>query len=252
MVFVGKLAYLVLFPGILFVLLAGLVVRALMSGVRTALAGAGRQGAASGGGYLVQSVGQQEVAAAGSMNAVAWLAPLVKLAAIAWISCILMGVLPGDVVLLYALLLAALASDAFVALLSANPRVRQGAWAEAASLFAWAIPFSFVVATVVLRSTEMTVSGIIKSQVSQGVLIASSNGGALARAGGSLALVSALCSMTAFARLRPFGRGYLSGSPSGLLDDVSGPPLSFFIAAETAALFVAALLLVALRSCSGR
>jgi hypothetical protein len=78
------------------------------------------------------------------------------------------------------------------------------------------------------------------------VLLASSSGGAVAQAGGALALVAALASVTALTRLRPLGRSYTAGAPGGVLDDVSGPPLAMFVASETAALFVVPLVLVTL------
>lgn len=246
MVFVGKIAYLVLVPGALFVLLAGLAARTVMAGVGTAIAGVERRGIGNGAGYLFSAAGSECVATGGSLHAVMWVAPLVKVLALSWVSCMVFGFIKGDLVVLFALLMLASGSDVAATCLSGNPRVRQAAWPEAASLMAWAVPFGFVLAALSLRTGEVTLSGLINWQATNGVLVGASAGGGAARAGTVLALIAALASGPALARLRPLGRGYLSDAPGGILDDVSGPPLSFFVAAETAALFVLPLVLVAL------
>lgn len=245
MVFVGKIAYLLLFPGMLFVLLAGLAARAVLAGVGTAVAGRERRGAGAGTGFLFSAPRSECIATDGSLHAVTWIAPVVKILALSWVSCLVFGFIRGDLVLLFALLLLASGADVVVAFTSGNPRVRQSAWPEAASLAAWAVPLGLVVATVSLRTGDPTLSGLIKWQSTNGALVAA-RGGAAAQAGTVLALVAALAAALALARLRPLGRGYLSDAPGGLLDDVSGPPLAFFIAGETVGLFVIPLVLVAL------
>ena len=246
MAFVGKIAYLVLFPGILFILLAGMLARTVSAGMASALAGGERRGASAPAAFLLAALDQEAISTGGALYAVVWLAPLVKLVALAWVSCIIFGFFPGDLVLVFALLLVAGGADLFTALLSPNPLVMQQAWAEAASLLAWAVPFALVLAAVALRSGEVSVSGLIKWQAANGVLLASSSGGATAQAGGALTLIAALCAAVALARLRPFGRGRAPGSPGGILDDVSGPPLAMFAGAEAAALFVLPLVIVTL------
>lgn len=246
MVFVGKLAYLVLFPGTLFVLISGAAARGVMSGIGTAVAGPERRGVGAVGGFSLTTAAGPASAARGSLQAVAWLAPLFKIFTLAWVSCMVLGFLEGDLVLMFALMLAALGSDVLAALLSANPRTKQEGWPEAASLLAWAVPFGIALCAVALRTGQVTVSGIVGWQASHGVLPGTSSGGGLAQAGSWLALLAAFVSTLAFARLRPLGRGYFSDAPGGILDDVSGLPLAFFTAAETAALFVAPLVLVAL------
>jgi len=246
MAFVGKMAYLVLFPGILFILLAGLLAEVVSTGMGTALAGGERRGAAAHVAWLSAAFDQEAIATGGALGAVIWLAPVVKAVALAWVSCIIFGFFSGDLVLLFALLLVAGGADLFAALLSANPLAVQEAWAEAASLLAWAVPFALVLAAVALRSGEVSVSGLIKWQAANGVLLASSSGGATAQAGGALALVATISAAVALARLRPLGRSYTSGSPGGMLDDVSGPPLAMFAGSEAAALFVVPLVIVTL------
>jgi formate hydrogenlyase subunit 4 len=246
MVFVGKFAYLVLFPGMLFIVLSGLAAGAVLSGVGTALAGNERRGGGPGITYLLHAARSECISTGGSLQAVTWIAPVVKLLALSWISCIVFGFIAGDLVLLYVLLLLASGCDVVVALLSGNPRARQAAWPEAASLISWAVPLALVLAALALRTGQATVSGLIAWQTTNGVMVAASAGGGAAQAGSVLALLAALASGIALARLRPLGRGYFSDAPAGILDDVSGPPLSFFIAGGTAALFVVPLVLVAL------
>jgi formate hydrogenlyase subunit 4 len=246
MEFVGKFAYLVLFPGMFFVVLSGLVASAVHSGVGTAVAGFERRGGGSGMTYLWHAARKECISTGGSLHAVIWIAPVVKLLAVSWVSCIVFGFISGDLFLLYALLLLASGCDIVAALLSGNPRTRQAAWPEASSLIAWAVPLALVLAALSLRSGQATVSGLIAWQATNGVMLAASAGGAAGQAGSVLALLAALASGLALARLRPLGRGYLSDAPAGILDDVSGPPLSFFAAGETATLFVIPLVLVAL------
>ncbi|PKQ28733.1 MAG: hypothetical protein CVT63_01095 [Candidatus Anoxymicrobium japonicum] len=246
MVFVGKIAYLTVFPGMLFIFLAGLAAHAVASGVRTAISGSELPGAGIGHERFSVVAGTECIVTGGSFQAVMWVAPVLKILALSWVSCIILGFLKGDLALLYALLLMAGATDVFAVFLSQNPRVCQTAWPEAASLLAWAIPFATALAALVLRTGEVSVSGLIRWQVANGVLAGASAGGAAARAGALLALASATAAALALARLRPLGRGYKQGAPGGLLDDVSGPPLAFFAASESAMLFVVPLVLVAL------
>ena len=243
MAFVGKLAYLVLFPGILFIVLAGLASRAVVVGVGDAVAG-GRTGAGTGAGYMLASVRKECVAAGGSLHAVTWIAPALKIVSLAWVSCMVFGLLPGDLVLVFALLLLAAGCDALPVFVSPNPRVKQGAWPEAASLLAWAVPFALVVGCVGLRTHEATVSGVIAWQTANGVLLVAQSGGLIANVGAFLALIAGFMSAVAIMRLRPLGRGHLTGLPGDPIDDVSGPPLALFIAGGTAMTFVLPLVLV--------
>ena len=246
MEFVGKLAYLVLFPGMLFIILAGTAARSVISGVGNAVAGSQKDLRLDGAGEMIGSARAENIATGGSLRAVTWIAPVFKVLALSWVSCIVFGFLPGDIVLVFILLLAAAGTDTLVALASENPRVRQGAWPEAASLMAWAVPFALVVACVALRTHEVSLRGIIAWQTANGVLIVAQAGGLIANVGAFLALIAGLISAVAIMRLRPLGRSYGRGGPGALMDDVSGPPLSFFIAGGLAMTFVVPLVLVAL------
>lgn len=246
MAFVGKIAYLVLFPGILFILLAGVLARAVSTGMGAALSGGDRRGLAASAAFMFSAPDQEAISTGGALYAVVWLAPLVKLVALAWVSCIIFGFFNADLVLLFALLLVAGGADLLTAFLSPNPLVMRQAWGEAASLLAWAVPFAGVCAAVALRSGQVSVKAVIDTQVTGGVLLASASGGAVARVGGALTLIAAISAGVALARLRPFGRGYAAGSPGGMLDDVSGTPLAMFAGAGAAALFVVPLVIVML------
>lgn len=177
MAFVGKLAYLVLFPGILFVIAAGLAARAVVSGVGTAVAGRERRGIATDSALLLSSLDREAISTGGAFHAVEWLAPLVKVVALSLVSCIIFGFISGDLVLVYALLLVAGGADLLAASLSENPLVAHEARGEAAALVAWAVPFAMALAAVGVRSGEVSVSGLIRWQAGGGVLLASSSGG---------------------------------------------------------------------------
>lgn len=244
MVFVGKVAYLALFPGALFIILAGVAAKLVTSGVAHAFAGPSRLGSWSTP-ELIRATETECIAAGGPLHAATWITPVFKLMAISWASCIVFGFLPGDLVLLYFLLLAAAGADVLFAYISGNPRVRQQAWPEAVSLLAWALPFALATCCVALRTHTASVSALINLQGAAGPTLAGPLGGVVADVGMGLALLAALFASVAIMRFKPLGRGYMTGS-GALLDDVSGPPLAFFLAGNAAMLFVAPLVLVAL------
>lgn len=189
--------------------------------------------------------------AGGPLEALSWLAPAVRLFALSWVSCIIMGFLGGDLLLVFTLLLLASSADLLLCFASSNPRVRQNSRPEAASALGWAVPLAFVIAGVclrigALRPGEMTVAGLLKWQADNGILLGSAVGGAFAQVGTALALVAALICALALMRLRPFGRGYFSDAPGGVAADLSGPPLAALRMSEAASLFVVPLLVVAL------
>ena len=243
--FVGKLAYLILFPGTVFVIAVGVAARAVTSGVGAAVAGPGRSGSPWSAAQIVRCARTECVAAGGSLHGAMWVVPVFKLLAISWASCIVLGFLGGDLVLLFALLALAAGCDVFFAYISPNPRVQQQAWPEAVSLLAWAIPFALVTCCVVLRTRAVSVSGLIAWQAANGSPLIGHAGGVTADVGTFLALFAALFSTVAITRLRPLGRGYTTG-PGALLDDVSGPPLAFFLAGDVAMMFIAPLAIVTL------
>lgn len=244
MEFVGKFAYLFLFPGALFTVLAGVAARTVTSGVSIAVAGQVRSGSRSTT-EMVRAASTECIATGGALHAAMWVAPVFKLMVVSWASCILFGFIRGDLVLLFALLLAAAGSDVLFAYISPNPRVRQQAWSEGVSLLAWAVPFALVTACIALRTHTVSVSDLINLQSASGTTLAGPAGGVAADIGMALALLAALFATVALARLKPLGRGYLVGT-GALMDDVSGPPLAFFYASHLAMLFVAPLVIVVL------
>jgi hypothetical protein len=245
MVFIGRVAYLLLFPGALFIIIAGLVARAVTSTVGVAVAGRQRTAPEFSGGRIILAARTESIAAGGGLHAVTWLAPVVKAVALSWASCMLMGFLRGDLALLFALLLAAAGTDVAAAYLSPNPRTRQGAWPEAASLIAWAVPAAIVFSCVALRTHQVSLPGIISWQALHGTPLAANQGGILEDVGAALALVALFVATLSLARLKPLGRPSLGGT-GGLLDDVSGPPLAAWLGASAAMLFVAPLTVVVL------
>ncbi len=241
--FVGKLAYLALFPGVLFMVTAGAAARAVAAGAGGVIAGFSRPGRMPVT-LALNHLGVECVASGGSTHAAVWLVPAVRLTALSWACCILFGFLPGDLFLLYSLLLLAAGSGVLFAFVSDNPRVRRQAWPEAVSLCAWALPFSLVTGCLVLRTGEVGVLELIRLQGASGSTLAGPSGGAAADVGMALALLAALFATSAFSRLKPLGRNGFLGA-GALLDEVSGPPLAFFLAGDAAALFVSSLTLVA-------
>ncbi len=242
MVFVGKLACLVLFPGVVFITAAGYAALAVTSGIGAAVAPGGRSGSSRNLATTLGHARSECIATGGSLHAAMWISPVFKLLALGWVSCVVCGFLPGDVVLVFALMLAAAGSDVLFAYVSENPRVRQSAWPEAASLLAWAVPMALVTACVGLLTHQAEIKGVISWQTANGTPLAS--GAPTAIAGAWLALLAAIAATGAVARLRPLGRSCMEGT-GAILDDVSGPPLAFFLAGNQAMLFVATLVLVA-------
>jgi NADH:ubiquinone oxidoreductase subunit H len=177
---------------------------------------------------------------------VQWCAPVIKLLALSWVSCIVLGFLSGDVALLFVLLVLAAATDLLLVFCSANPRVRQNGPGEALCLLGWAVPLALVLAGAALRTGEVGLSGLIKWQVSNGVAVASSTGGALAQAGSACGVAAAIVCALGMARIRPLGRGLFDEPPGGVTADLSGPPLALLRLSETAGLVVVPLVLVLL------
>ena len=246
MAFVGKLANLVFFPGLLFVAAAGLAARMVLSGMSSVVTGATPAGPANGVAGLRRLFSDECVATDGPLHALQWTAPAVKLMALSWATCVVFGFFDGDLALLFALLLLASGADLLLTLCSANPRVRQNGFAEAARVLGWAVPLALVLALVALRTGEASMSGVIRWQASNGILIASTAGGALAQVGTALGLAAAAVGALCMARLRPLSRGLFEDPPGGIASDMSGPPLAMLRISDTASLFVAALLLAAL------
>lgn len=188
----------------------------------------------------------ESIPAENQPRALQWLAPAVRLFAFSWVSCIIFGFLPGDIVLVYALLLLSSCADLVLCFTSGNPRVRQNSWPETVSSLGWALPLAFVFAGLALRTGSVSLARVISFQEAYGVLLGSTVGGALALAGSWLLfLVSLMCAVSLM-RTRPFGRDYFGDAPGGIAWDTSGAPLALLRLSEAASLFVVPLLLVAL------
>lgn len=246
MAFVGKLASLVLVPGLLFIVAMGLVARTVLWGMSSLATGAVPTGPATGVPGLTRLFSDEGIATDGALQALHWAAPIVKLMALSWATCIVFGYLHGDVILTFALLLIASGADLLLVYGSSNPRVRQNRFSEGARVLGWGVPLAFVLALVALRTGEVSLSGVIRWQASNGILIASTSGGALVEVGISLGLAAAVFSALCFSRMRPLSRGFFSDPPGGIASDVSGPPLAMLRLSDSASLFVAVLLMAAL------
>jgi formate hydrogenlyase subunit 4 len=246
MAFVGKLAYLVLFPGLLFVFLAGLAARGIVEGMSAVVTGGSAPGRASGLRRIVRLFADESSPATGAPAVLQWAAPAVKIVALSWISCLILGFLDGDLLLILALLLLASACDLVLVSCSSNPRVRQNVTSECAQAIGWAVPLSLVIAGVALRTGETQVSAVIRWQVANGVLVGSPAGGALAATGTGLGLLGALVAVGCLARLRPLGRGLFGDPPAGIDSDISGPPLAVLNVSQLALYFLTPLLVVTL------
>ena len=246
MSFIGKLAYLVLFPGLVFIAFAGTLARGLLAGMSGAITGGNPGGPEQSLPSILYLLNGECIPIGGPIQALQWLAPAVKLLSLSWVSCAIFGFLPGDVVLVYALLLLSSSADLVLCFMSGNPRVRQNGWPEAVSLLGWSIPLAAVLAGVSLRTGSVSISGLINWQTANGVLLGSTAGGELALAGSWLMFLVALMCSLSMMRLRPFGRGYFSDAPAGICCDISGPPLALLRVAEMASFIVVPLLIVAL------
>lgn len=247
MTFLGKLAYLALFPGLAFILVAGTVARGARGAMSRALYGGNASGPPFSLNWLAGSLLSLTVAADGSLHAVSWLAPMVRLVSLSWAACVLCRFLPGDLPLLFALLLLALSADLLVTAVSANPRVRQQAVGQGFALACWAAPLAFAFATVALRTGELSVQGVLTWQAQRGVLVAAGGAGPLAIAGSALAFAAVLLLSPFLMGLRPWGRDRLAGPPDGgTAADLSGAPLALSSMGDSALLVVAPLVLVAL------
>jgi len=247
MAFVGKLAYLTLVPGLLFVYLAGLGARGLLWGISGIVTGGSPRGPALGLSGMLRLLTAGCAPTGGALSAVTWLAPPVMVFALSWVSCMLFGVLEGDLALMFSLLLLSSAAAVLICFSSPNPRVRQNAPSEAVALLGWAVPLALVVAGASLRTGEVTVAGLIDWQAVNGGLIWSlEGGGALAVVGTAMMLAAAILCALLLMRLRPLGRGMFSEAPAGIAHEITGPPLALLRVAETASLAVVPLLLIAL------
>ncbi|MFH1150735.1 MAG: NADH-quinone oxidoreductase subunit H [Actinomycetota bacterium] len=243
----AKLAYLALFPGMLFLAFAGVASRSLAGSVPGIVLGGSARGPSLTVPDLARTMRGETVAAGGSLHAVMWLAPVLKLAALSWASCVLFGRVRGDLTLLFSLLVLAGIADLLLFAASTNPRVRRNAPAEAWALLGWALPLGIVLAALYVRTGAWTVQALVAWQVANGAVLGSAQGGgALVVTGGALSFTAACVCMVTLARLRPLGRGLLSDPPSGAISDISGAPLALVCLGEGATLFLAALLPVAL------
>lgn len=248
MAFLGKIAYLLLFPGLAFILLAGALSRGLMGAVSSVVSGAVPSGPPQGFRSLFGLLDSECVPADGPLHAMSWLAPVVKLFALSWLACVIAGFIGGDVFLAFALLVTAATCDILLAFSSSNPRVRENGREELLGAIAWLVPLALILCTVSIRvggSGLGDLSGLVAWQERNGVLLAASRAGGLALAGSILAFIAALPALACFARLRPLGRAIFSEPPCGIASELSGPTLAFERASGLAGIFVGAFLLVA-------
>ena len=246
MAFTGKLILLALFPGALFLVVGGTVAGSALSGMRGMITGACDRGPAMGIRDMAALLTGECIPTGGALHAVCWLAPAVRLLALSWISCIVFGLYEGDLALVYSLLVLAGAADLALCFFSISPRVRQNVWVEAVSLMGWAVPLALVMVTVLIRTDQASVGGVVEWQSKYGVLLGSAEGGAAAVVGTALAFAAVLLCCQVMVRLRPFSQGYFSDPPAGLAAEISGPPAAFLVAARGGALVVVPLLLIAL------
>lgn len=245
MSFLGRLAYLTLFPGMLFVLIAGITARGVLAAMSGAATGSPPGGPAGGLRSSYRLLTVESVGTWGSLEALQWAAPVVKLVALSWVSCVVTGFVTGDFFLVFALLLLAAASDLLLANTSLNPRVVAGVAGEAWWLIGWAVPLALVLGAVSVRTCEVGLSGFLEWQALNGGLLWAP-GDVLAQTGTALCFVAAFFCVSSMARLRPLGRSLWAELPSGYPCDISGAPLVMVRASESSMFLLAPLLLVVL------
>lgn len=247
MSFIGKIAYLALFPGALSLLLAGAAARGTLEAVSAVLKAPRDTPSASL--YSIYERFSAKPARAGFLSsAVLWTAPPARLFAVSWVVCVVTGFLDGDTVLVFFLMLLALAAQLVVPRTSGEP---VGVSMENAAVLGCAVALALALAGVSLRTGEVEVASIISWQVRNGFLVASSAGGALARSGSILGLVGALVAGLALMGLRPFRRAGPAGSQGDAREGLSGPPLAALQVSDAAMLIAAPLLVVSLFMAGG-
>lgn len=241
MSFIGKLAYLVFFPGLAFMLLAGTASRALISGVFATLEGRRSEGPGLIGSFLMFA--EPHASASGSTALIEWAAPAVKLFALSWVCCAAFGFLPDDLPLVFCLLLLAASCDLVLVSFSGSGSSSADARRLGLNMLAYAAPLALVFASVTLRTGEVRLSSVVAWQASHGVLPLASGSGVM-RASSVIGLLAMLPVALAMAGLRPLGQDLFDDK--GLLAGLSGPPLAEARLAHIALTFVAPLLVVAL------
>lgn len=246
MTFMGKLFYLTVFPGFIFILFSGTLIR----GIKGTVPGLsyGRESAfpASSLRALCRLLTGETIAVGGSLHAVLWIGPAVKIFSLSWITCIIFGYMQGDVFLLILLLLSFSSVDLLICWLSGSSRVRRECPRAAASIIGWALPLSLVLTAIALRVSDPTIAGIMRWQVAYGSLLFSREGGVLAQAGSIISLPVAFFCLLSLTGMKPFGYRAFSYGPGDISGNCSGVPLALLCSAETCGLFVMPLLLVAL------
>ena len=245
MSFAGKIVYLVLFPGALTLLLTGAAAR-LVLGAVSAAARAPRDVRPPGLLSIYSSFAGEPRGEAVFAGAVVWAAPPARLFAVSWVACIVSGFLEGDLVLVYFLLLLALAAR--LAASHAAGVVERGpdATAEYGALVGCAAALGLALAVVALRTGEVEFSRVLNWQVQNGSLIAHTGDGALALAGSALGLAGALIAGLGLMRLGPFHVQGRAGAHGDAPVRLAGPPLAVLEASDVAMLAVVPLLITAL------
>ncbi len=200
MSFVGKLAYLVLFPGLAFTLFAGGVARALIAGIARLVSGRKEAGANL---FADLRHAPLRVSSEGrAFTALAHAAPAVKLFALAWVSCAVFGFLPDDLPLVFMLLVLAATCDiaVYALVLGDGTKSRDASLA----LIGWAAPLALIFAAVTLRTGQVGLSGIVAWQAKNGVLPLA-DGAGLMKASSIVGLLGVLPLAVSMMGLRPVG-----------------------------------------------
>ncbi len=244
MAFVGRLAYLVLFPGLLFVLAAGGL--AWSAARRLASLGSTPELEAGGIRGILAPLRDSDRGGGGEYDFLHVSCPAVKMLSLAWVSCMVFGALGGDLVLAYALLLLALGCDLLAGFMAPGAEARRAARERISGMAGWAAPFALVLAGASLRTGRVGVTAVIDWQAANGSLVSSPLGGALATAGSAVLLAAALLCSSALAGMRPLGGGIRTEDEAGRECALSGVRLSLQRGGRAAQLFVAALVVCAL------
>lgn len=246
MEFVGRLAYLVLFPGLLFITAAGTVAWSVARRIASFGPGAPLDPGPGPTGILEPLKSETREGGRGEVEFLDLACPQVKILCLAWVSCAVFGVMSGDVALVYALFALAFTCDALVESFRLPPGGRPGATEAAARALGWLAPLAPVLAGVALRTGQVSVSGVIEWQAANGMLVSSPEGGPLATAGAAVLLGAALLFGSGMAGMRPRPCGDRSGSGAGGEGEPAGVKLALDRCGRAARLFVTALLICAL------
>jgi len=190
MSFLGKVIYLLVFPGFFF----------LVSVSSIATFARREENAFSAWRRLIISTPKER----DSANSINIAASVVRVLTLSWLSCILFGFFQGDLVLVFNLLLLQALCSSILDISSLEDLSKKDLLSYATVRFGWTIPLALAFVVTSLRCGEVMISGIISWQNVAGMAVTSTAGGLKALSGSVLSLLSALTASLGILGFAPF------------------------------------------------